>query len=73
MSKKTVKIGDFCRKLMLEGKAPEEVIKRAKKKVVNGEHIGKNVNAKHIAWYAWDMRKESSNHYQEDLPTIYQK
>lgn len=68
MSKKTVKIGDFCRELMLDGVSPKEVIKRANKR-----KNGKNVNAKHIAWYAWDMRKESSNHYTKDLPEIYAK
>lgn len=62
MSKKTVKIGDFCRKLILEGKSSEEVIKKA-----NRKKNGKNVNGKHIAWYVWDMKKESSNHYNEEF------
>ena len=66
--KKSIKIGDFCRKLMLEGKSPEDVIKAAKKR-----KNGKNVNKKHIAWYAWDMRKASSKHFQEELPEIYAK
>ncbi len=69
-NKKTVKIGDFCRKLMLEGKSPEQVIKSANKR-----KNGKNVNKKHIAWYLWDIRKESSKHHHlcADLPDIYQK
>ncbi len=68
MTKKTVKIGDFCRKLMLEGKSPEEVIKSANKR-----KNGKNVNKKHIAWYLWDMKKESSKHFQKTFPEIYSK
>ena len=67
-NKKSIKIGDFCRGLMIEGIKPKEVIKRANKR-----KNGKNVNMKHIAWYAWDMRKESSNHYCADLPEIYSK
>lgn len=69
MSKKTLKIGDFCRKQMMKGLTPKQVIAKAAKHPKGGK-----VNAKHIAWYAWDMRKESSNHYvpEDDLPEIYQ-
>lgn len=67
---KTMRIGDFCRAEMLKGKTPEEVIKAA-----NRRKNGKKVNKKHIAWYAWDMRKETSNHHvpMDQLPEIYQK
>ena len=68
MSKTTLKIGDFCRKEMKKGTKPKDVVKKANKRKNGG-----NVDLKHVAWYAWDMRKESSNHYCDDLPAIYQK
>ena len=66
MSKKTMKIGDFCRKEILKNKSSAKIIAKANK-LPNG---GK-VDAKHIAWYAWDMRKESSIHYVEEMPSKY--
>ena len=61
-----MKIGDFCRKEILKNKSPAKIIAKA-----NERKNGKNVNAKHIAWYAWDMRKESSNNYVADMPSKY--
>ncbi len=66
MSKKTMKIGDFVRKQIRKNKSPKKIIKLCK-----SHPKGEKVNAKHIAWYAWDMRKESSNHYMEEMPSRY--
>ena len=68
MSKKTMKIGDFCRKQILRNKSVKKIIAKANK-LPNGE----KVNAKHIAWYVWDMRNEASNHYVENMPSRYVK
>jgi len=68
MSKKTLKIGDFCRKLIRKNKSPAKIIAKCK-----SHPKGDNVNAKHIAWYAWDMRNPSSNHYTENMPSKYAK
>ena len=67
-AKKTMKIGDFCRKEIMDGKSPAKIIAKANK-LPNG----KKVNSKHIAWYAWDMRNESSNNYVEEMPSRYAK
>ena len=68
MSKKTMKIGDFCRREILRNKSAKKIIREANK-LPNG---GK-VNKKHIAWYVWDMRNESSIHYVEEMPSRYVK
>ena len=65
-SKSSMKIGDFCRKEILKNKSPAKIIAKANKRKNGGK-----VNAKHIAWYAWDMRKESSKHYTEEMPSKY--
>ena len=71
VSKKTtgkkLRIGDFCRKEILKGTKPKKIVKKAHKRADGG-----NVNAKHISWYVWDMKQESSKHFTEELPTIYQ-
>ena len=67
-AKKTMKIGDFCRKEILKNTSAKKIIAKANKR-----KNGKNVNAKHIAWYAWDMRKESSNNYVAEMPSRYAK
>lgn len=73
VSKKTAKkaekirIGDFCRKEILKGVKPAKIVKKAHKRANGG-----NVNGKHIAWYVWDMKQESSKHYTTDLPKRYQ-
>ena len=66
MSKSTRKIGDFVRKQILKNKSPAKIIAKCKK-----HPNGQKVNEKHIAWYAWDMRKETSNHYVADMPSKY--
>lgn len=70
MSKKTTgkagRIGDFCRKEILKGTKSRKIVKKANKR-----DNGHNVNAKHIAWYVWDMKQESSKHFTTDLPTRY--
>lgn len=70
MSKKTarkqLRIGDFCRKEILKGTKSKKIVKKANKR-----KNGHNVNVKHIAWYVWDMKQESSKHYTTDLPTRY--
>lgn len=70
MSKKTarkqLRIGDFCRKEILKGTKSKKIVKKANKR-----NNGHNVNVKHIAWYVWDMKQESSKHYTTDLPTRY--
>ena len=68
MKKSTLKIGDFVRLQILANKSPRKIIKKCKK-----HPHGQKVNAKHIAWYAWDMRKESSNHYTPEMPSRYAK
>jgi len=68
MSKKTLKIGDFVRKQILKNKSPAKIIAKCK-----SHPNGSKVNAKHIAWYAWDMRKDSSNHFVEEMPSKYRK
>ena len=65
-SKKTMKIGDFCRAEIMNNTPVKKIIKRARK-LKNGG----NVNSKHIAWYAWDMRNPASNHYTEEMPSKY--
>ena len=67
-AKKTMKIGDFCRKEIMKNKPAKKIIAKA-----NKQPNGGNVNAKHIAWYAWDMRKESSNNYVAEMPSRYAK
>ncbi len=68
MSKSTLKIGDYVRKQILKNKSPAKIIAKCQ------EHPnGGKVNSKHIAWYAWDMRNESSNHYTEEMPSRYTK
>ena len=64
--KSTMKIGDFVRGLILENKSPKKIIKLCRK-----HPKGEKVNSKHIAWYAWDMRKESSNHFTKEMPSKY--
>ena len=66
--KKTMKIGDFCRSQIKKNVPSAKIIVKANKRP-----DGKKVNSKHIAWYVWDMRKESSNHYTENLPSNYVK
>lgn len=66
MGKKTLKIGDFVRKQIRKNKSPAKIIAKCKSHPKGGK-----VNEKHIAWYAWDMRKESSNHYQPEMPSKY--
>ena len=66
VSKRTMKIGDFCREQILLNKSPKKIVKKA-----NALPNGGKVNLKHIAWYAWDMRKETSNHYCEEMPSKY--
>ena len=61
-----MKIGDFCREQILLNKSPKKIVKLANK-LPNGA----KVNLKHIAWYSWDMRKETSNHYCEEMPSKY--
>ena len=68
MSKKTMKIGDFCRREILRNKSVKKIIAKCKSHPKGG-----NVNAKHIAWYVWDMRNESSIHYVEEMPSRYVK
>ena len=63
---KQLRIGDFCRKEILKGIKPKKIVKKANKRT-----NGHNVNAKHIAWYVWDMKQESSKHFTTDLPTRY--
>ena len=65
MSTKSMKIGDFCREKLLEGKTQKQVVKLANKR-----KNGKKVNLKHTAWYIWDLRKRMDN---DELPAIYQK
>ena len=65
---KSMKIGDFCRKEIMKNVPSEKIIAKANKRP-----DGKKVNSKHIAWYVWDMRKDSSNHYTENLPSNYVK
>ena len=65
-TKRTMKIGDFCRKEILKNKSPAKIIAKA-----NKLGNGKKVNGKHIAWYAWDMRNPASNHYVEEMPSKY--
>ncbi len=66
VSKKTVRIGDFCRKEILKGTKAGKIVKKAHKRA-----NGHNVNAKHVAWYVWDMKQESSKHFTTDLPSRY--
>ncbi len=68
MKKSTRKIGDYCRAQILKNKSPRKIIAKAQKKFPDSK-----VNGKHIAWYAWDMRKESSNHYTPEMPSRYTK
>ncbi len=68
MSKQLMKIGDFVRKQIRKNKSPKKIIK-----MCQDHPNGEKVNAKHIAWYVWDMRKESSNHYTPDMPSKYSK
>ena len=63
-----MKIGDFCRKEIMKNVPSEKIVAKANKR-----KNGKKVNLKHIAWYVWDMRKNSSNHYTENLPSNYSK
>jgi len=63
-----MKIGDFCRAQILKNVSAEKIIEKANK-LPNGQ----KVNSKHIAWYAWDMRKETSNHFVEEMPSKYAK
>ena len=68
-AKRTMKIGDFCRKEILKNKSAKKIVAKANK-LPNGE----KVNLKHIAWYSWDMRKDTSNHYIGDgneMPSKY--
>jgi len=67
-AKRTMKIGDFCRNQIMKNKSPKKIIAKANK-LPNG---GK-VNAKHIAWYCWDMRNPASNNYVEEMPSRYAK
>ena len=60
--KKTMKVGDFCRKAILAGRAPEKIIAKAKEKFPKSK-----VDGKHISWYSWDMKQESSKHYNEEF------
>ena len=62
-----MRIGDFCRKEILKGTKPAKIVKKAAKRKNGG-----NVDLKHVAWYAWDMRNESSKHYTKKLPARYQ-
>ncbi len=66
MSKSTLKIGDFVRKQIRKNKSPAKIIAKCQKR-----DNGQKVNSKHIAWYAWDMRRESSNHYLAEMPSKY--
>ena len=68
MKKSTQKIGDFVRKQIRKNKSPAKIIRKCAK-----HPNGSKVNAKHIAWYAWDMRQETSNHYTEEMPSKYAK
>ena len=65
---KSMKIGDFCRQEIKKNVPSEKIVLKANKR-----KNGQKVNSKHIAWYVWDMRKESSNHYTENLPSNYSK
>ena len=67
-TKRTMKIGDFCRKEIMKNKSAKKIIEKANK-LPNGG----NVNAKHIAWYCWDMRNPASNNYVEEMPSRYSK
>ena len=64
MSKKTMRIGDFCRARLLKGQKIETVIKAANKR-----DDGKKVNKAHIAWYLWDMRTKRGL----EMPEVYRK
>ena len=67
MSKSTLKIGDFVRKQIRKNKSPAKIIAKCQKRP-----NGQKVDSKHIAWYAWDMRRETSNHYTPEMPSKYQ-
>ena len=52
--KSTMKIGDFCRKMILEGgNSSEKIIKKAKQKYPKSK-----VDKKHVAWYVWDLKRK---------------
>ena len=52
--KSTMKVGDFCRKKILEGgHTSEQIIAKAKKKFPKSK-----VDKKHLNWYVWDLKRK---------------
>ena len=49
-----MKIGDYCRKMILEQKmTPQEIVDAALEKYPDSA-----VDQKHIAWYKWDLKRK---------------
>ncbi len=59
--KKTMRIGDFCRKMIMDGnKSPKQIIAKAKKKFPKSK-----IDKKHVAWHLWDLKKKG-----EEVPKL---